>query len=323
MAKKYLPKFHKTIIETIKGKRIQKWVYPDDSYGIYEDDKVTRYFPDKKIETYVKESEKEFEDASFVLIKEKLPDGSETRWYRDGRLSFEKLADGTIRSYYENGQLEIEKLTDGTEREFYADGKMSRAKLPDGTIMEWEHYKKSFGIGGNIKNEKINNIVMREWHENGQLAYAKSPNGIEIRYDKFGRVIYHAIRGIDDTEKYLEKRRKAKRKAFMREKLGMEYSSERQLAICEKLRQKALEKYEEALLASKLESDNEKDLKIQETQEIPNNNITETVPESESEKHIDISNNTEKINDTIIKKEDTTDKETSRFSTFEEEIESK
>ena len=277
MSKKYLPEIHKTITETIKGKRVQKWLYSDKSYGICENGTVTRYFPDGKIQTYNREYDKEWDNYVFILAKESLPDGTLYKWYHDGRQSYEKLPDGTIRCWYENGQMELEKLSDGTEREFYSDGKMRRAKLPDGTIIEWDHYSKSYGLGGRIKNEKINNILMREWYENGQLAYKKSPNGEEIRYDKLGRITWHATKGIEDTQKYLEIQRILKQrnlKTANTDTSDTQDGTDWQLEMCKKLRQKALSKYEELVSASKSE--------IEEDTETPATDLEEKKSENEN-----------------------------------------
>lgn len=250
----YLPPAEQIVVETIKGKKIKKIYYADDSYGIREDDKVTRYFPDGKKQIYILKKSLEFGDENFILNIEESPDGTVRRWFNDGRMCFEKLPDGTTRSWYENGQMEIEKLPDGTERWWFADGKMSKAKLPDNTILEWDHYKKSFGIGGKLKNEKINKILTREWYENGQLAYARSPAGKEIKYDRLGKVIFHATKGKEDTEAYLAKI-KEKKHALMSENLIQENDlqiADKQFAMSEKWRKKAIAKNaDENLLVSK------------------------------------------------------------------------
>ena len=210
-----LPRAKRSFTEIIKGKRLQKQIYPDDSYGICESDKVTRYFSDGKVQIYKIGSDNE----TFILNSEKLPDGTRRQWNRFGQIHFEETAEGARRYWFENGQMELETLSDGTEREWYADGHMKRTRLPNGTLIEWQHYKKAYGVGGNLKNETINGRLVREWYESGQLAYARSPNGKEIRFNEFGEVIYHAIRGVEDTQEYLAKKRVAKQQLELNKNL--------------------------------------------------------------------------------------------------------
>ena len=118
---------------------------------------------------------------------------------------------------------------------------------------------------------------MREWYENGQLAYKKSPNGEEIRYDKLGRITWHATKGIEDTQKYLEIQRILKQrnlKTANTDTSDTQDETDWQLEMCKKLRQKALSKYEELVSASKSE--------IEEDTETPATDLEEKKSENEN-----------------------------------------
>ncbi len=146
-----LPQVERIVTETIDGKKVQKQIYADGSYGVRDGDNVTRYFPDGKEQTYFLESAYSF------------------------RLSRELLPDGTWRCWHENGQMKEELLSNGTRR--------------------W-------------------------WYENGQMESEQLPDGTTSSYDSKGKMIYHATKGVEDTDLYVAKKRVAERRMKKEDKLS-------------------------------------------------------------------------------------------------------
>lgn len=53
------------------------------------------------------------------------------------RRGYERLPDGTEREWHRNGQLAEEKLPDGTNRCRYEDGRPEEYASPDGVTIKW------------------------------------------------------------------------------------------------------------------------------------------------------------------------------------------
>ena len=105
-----LPQIIKTVTETIEGKQVQKQMYLDDSYGILQDDTLKRYHPNKTVQTYQLSTE----TKEFILISEKLPDGTKRQWYDNGQLEYEVLPNNTTTKYDKTGNI-IYHATNGIE----------------------------------------------------------------------------------------------------------------------------------------------------------------------------------------------------------------
>ena len=115
-----LPQAEKTQIRTIKGDKVQKQTYADGSYGILAHNKVKRYFPDGKQQTYVNKN------GDFILETQTLPNGTKREFYENGNLSDEYLPDGTQRHWYQSGQLQWQTLPNGTYCRWYESGQIEK-----------------------------------------------------------------------------------------------------------------------------------------------------------------------------------------------------
>lgn len=122
------------------------------------DDKIVReYFRDgdvlkiKKTQQMadgaLKISESRFSDKKIAYLdrlrEEKLPDGTERKWFNstkgfENQLRYEKLPDGTEKEWYINGQLKCEKLFDGTKKSYNMCGQLDFKYLPDGTLRSYK-----------------------------------------------------------------------------------------------------------------------------------------------------------------------------------------
>ena len=141
-----------------------------------------------------------------VKKSEKLTDGTERTYYENGQLEKEKLTDGTERTYNGNGQLEKERLTDGTERTYYEDGIKKTEISPNGEVKEWDNK------GNIIHEEYLSSPEVTTYITNrGNMAYATSrtKNVVDYKYDADGKLIYHAVNGVEDTVSYLAKQKVA------------------------------------------------------------------------------------------------------------------
>ena len=112
------------------------------------------------------------------------------------------------------------ELIDGkqVQKQIYADG--SYGILEDDTVKRYlpnktiQTYKLSLETNEFILvTEKELDGTLRQWHDNGQLEYEVIPDKTTTRYDKTGKIIYHATKGIEDTKKYL---RAKKHRAILR-----------------------------------------------------------------------------------------------------------
>lgn len=102
------------------------------------------------------------------------------------------------------------ELIDGkqVQKQIYADG--TYGILENDTVKRYLSNKtiQTYRLSSETKEfilvtEKEPDGTLRQWHDNGQLEYEVIPNKTTTRYDKTGKIIYHATKGIEDTKKYL------------------------------------------------------------------------------------------------------------------------
>ncbi len=120
-----LPEIIKTITETIDGKSVQKQIYADGSYGIPEEDSLKRYFPNETIQTYQLSTE----TKEFILISEKLSDGTIRHWYDNGQLEYEVIPGKTTIRYNKTGKIIYHATKDIEDTKKYLRTKKHRAIL--------------------------------------------------------------------------------------------------------------------------------------------------------------------------------------------------
>lgn len=162
-----LPKVEKIVTETIDGKQVQKQMYADGSYGIRNNEIVTRYFDDGKAQTYL------LKDNKFILKFENLSDGTKREFYDNGKVRHEQFPDGTKRDWHINGNnlhLKVyEHLSDGTERSWYLlNGYKAVEKFPDGTETRYDEksgkitYHATKGVEDTAKYIALHKVAERQ-----------------------------------------------------------------------------------------------------------------------------------------------------------------
>ena len=192
----------------IDGKKVEKQKYADGSYGIkQENGSLKIYGTDKSVKTYELLSDK---GTDYYLSAEKLADGTERSFSRKGLVMSEKFPDGSKKEYdvyvyetrtsrlvgaYHSGRagrylrtkhyLQKETLADGTVHTFYPNDQKESTLLPDGSFKKWN----------------VRGAVLQEKSADGKV--------VDYKYDRNGKLNYHAVNGVEDTVAYLAKQRVA------------------------------------------------------------------------------------------------------------------
>ena len=133
------------------------------------------------------------------LVREQLPDGSYTMYYKNGQKSYELLLsdmtlhmysndgklirilslDGLEHEYYKNGKLQRVVKADGTRVKFYENGILMLVRLPDGTFL-------TFHKNGHLETEELSNGTFRGYYLDGQLGTVCWNDGTKQEYYKSG-----------------------------------------------------------------------------------------------------------------------------------------
>ena len=219
-----LPQVEKNVFILVDGKRAQKQIYSDGTFGILQNNTIKRYLPNGTVQEY------KFENDDFVLTgeqlsdvtvksdspaenKENIPlssadilkllrhkngelkyiktrDGFERFYYKNGAKRYEKSPDGTIKTWHKNRQLESERIPFGVSSYWAKSGHLLCEVLPGGAKREYQYF-----ANGAPYLETYEGEIVREWYRNGGLKREKLSPQFEFQHHKNGFMKYEIMPG--------------------------------------------------------------------------------------------------------------------------------
>ena len=179
------------------------------------------------------------------IKKSEKIDGIKTVFYEDGKtIESETFPNGDKIEYQDVKDKKVKKseTISGVKREYYADGvtvkreeyEKAQGEFEKGDYIEYHDSKDkkikaiknkgsyvTFYENGVKKSEELPNGVKKEWDSDGRITHEVRADKtvVDYKYDKDGKLVYHAVNGKEDTVKYLAMKKVAERQAEKSEKL--------------------------------------------------------------------------------------------------------